>query len=320
MSTFRVGPMKFGEVLDATFRIYRKQFLPFFLLGLLFVLPSQFVMDWFYTQIQIKAEYMAMTNSFTGVTSLIGGILSGLLLMMILYPLFWAAVTEGTRRQLLENERTTFKELIQSIPKIAGKSILTNILYCLFFGLVIFFIAVLIAATMVLISIIFGAGDIGSDQTIGFVMGALFLFFVLPILFFTISFFIIRFCLYIPVIVNERNGYIKALQRSWVLTRWSFWRTFGLVLLVSIVAGIIEVVPMGVSQVLAFSMTGDEAIYLPTYLLLLITLLSGILISLTASLLPTLYTVIYFDRRARREGMDLEWALLSPKEGSEERE
>src|SRR5439155_17887131 len=101
----------------------------------------------------------------------------------------------------------------------------------------------------------------------------------------------IRWTVWSQAVVLERRGPFEALGRSWSLVRGSMWRILGLVFVTGIavlVAGIVLGIIGGIlGAALPISWQGVPAAVL------------GIL---TASWVPIVTTLIFFDLRARREG------------------
>lgn len=115
------------------------------------------------------------------------------------------------------------------------------------------------------------------------------------------------------VIVLEGAGIGLAVRRSWSLTNGSFWRTFGLIVLVGLILGFAANV---VVQPISFLGTILATILDPalgdTYLAITVgttiaTLVLSILIgAITSVVQAALIAVIYIDLRMRTEGLDLE--------------
>jgi hypothetical protein len=119
------------------------------------------------------------------------------------------------------------------------------------------------------------------------------------------------------IIVLERRGVISSIRRSWQLTNNSFWKTFGVLALISVIlstATQIITTPVSFIGGLATGFlfpTGAAqdsgsfvAVLLATYgLTLVISLVLG---SIAAVVQSSAVAVIYIDLRMRREGLDLD--------------
>jgi hypothetical protein len=101
----------------------------------------------------------------------------------------------------------------------------------------------------------------------------------------------IRLSLAVPALVLERQRPMAALRRSWDLVRGSTWRTFGILLLATLVVGVISglvsiiFVPGVMEGILSGSLTS----------LLLVAIGSGVVQILLAPIIPILMTVLYLD-------------------------
>ncbi|GAB3208764.1 hypothetical protein GCM10027294_20550 [Marinactinospora endophytica] len=117
----------------------------------------------------------------------------------------------------------------------------------------------------------------------------------------------IRTALAMPVVVLERIGPGRALGRSWRLTRGSWWRVFGILLLVQFIAGIVAnllATPFTLVS-LALTFLAPDAAWMPvadsaSYYLGMV--LSG---AVTSPFTAGAVTLLYVDLRMRREGLDL---------------
>lgn len=115
------------------------------------------------------------------------------------------------------------------------------------------------------------------------------------------------------VIVLERAGIGRAMRRSWTLTNGNFWRTFGLIVLVSAILGFAaNVVVQPISFLGTILATVLDPALGDTYLAITVgttiaTLVLSILIgAITSVVQAALIAVIYIDLRMRTEGLDLE--------------
>jgi hypothetical protein len=123
------------------------------------------------------------------------------------------------------------------------------------------------------------------------VIGGLLLF-VIPGIFFAI-----RFLFGVPAVVLEKEHGAEALRRSWTLTAGSFWRVFGIVLLVAILVAIASSI-VTVPIVLATRNMASGWI---------IRAVAGSIVSVVTMPFSQLVTVLlYFDLRVRKEGLTLD--------------
>ena len=119
------------------------------------------------------------------------------------------------------------------------------------------------------------------------------------------------FALAPPAIVLERQGVVASLRRSRSLVRGAWWRTFGILLLVTLIAQVLAGilgVPFTVLTLLVAWVTGD-GLNVYAILPLLVTALGTIVASAVTWPFTAVSTaLIYVDRRMRREALDLELA------------
>jgi membrane-anchored glycerophosphoryl diester phosphodiesterase (GDPDase) len=115
---------------------------------------------------------------------------------------------------------------------------------------------------------------------------------------------LVRWAVAVPVLLSERTGPIGALSRSWHLTRGSWWRTLGIL----VVALLIQYVGSSVLSVFGVPI----AILVP----FIPQIVRGIILLTTSTLGAAVVTpiwqlcfvLIYFDLRVRKEHLDL-WQL-----------
>jgi membrane-anchored glycerophosphoryl diester phosphodiesterase (GDPDase) len=109
-----------------------------------------------------------------------------------------------------------------------------------------------------------------------------------------------------PALVLERIGPWQAAKRSWTLTRRSFWRCFGVLLLAQIVAGVISfgiLVPFVIVNAKSFTALATGTSSSGQSLLLVAgRLLSSVV---TAPFRGAVVAVLYVDRRIRAEALDI---------------
>lgn len=123
----------------------------------------------------------------------------------------------------------------------------------------------------------------------------------------------VSFALAPPAIVLERRGVRASLRRSRELVKGAWWRTFGILLLVNVIAqflaGILSVPFTVLTLVVTFLTGGEDSINPYEILPLLVTALGAIVASAVTWPFTAVSTaLLYVDRRIRREALDLELA------------
>ncbi|MBO0830432.1 MAG: glycerophosphoryl diester phosphodiesterase membrane domain-containing protein [Actinobacteria bacterium] len=119
-----------------------------------------------------------------------------------------------------------------------------------------------------------------------------------------------RLSVALPAVVLERVSPAQAIRRSWALSRGSFWRLFGILLLTAIVVGIAgSVLNLGFGYL--ESLVGGSgglfgASVSPSVAALIISIVASVVIATIFRPFSAGVTVLlYADLRMRREGLDL---------------
>jgi hypothetical protein len=114
-------------------------------------------------------------------------------------------------------------------------------------------------------------------------------------------------------VVLEKQPVVRSLRRSQALVRGSWWRTFGILLLINVIAQVIAQIvalPFAIlSGVVAYVISGGDS--LNVYMLLPLTISSlGTIVgaAITWPFTAAATVLLYVDRRMRREGLDIELA------------
>jgi hypothetical protein len=124
----------------------------------------------------------------------------------------------------------------------------------------------------------------------------------------------VRLSLVPSVLMIERRALGAALRRSWSLTVGYFWRTFGIVLLVTVIVQVVSSIlsiPLSIVLGIAGALiapTGDYSTLAITTVVIggitvVVTLVVGAITAVVQAATPAL---IYLDLRMRKEGLDLE--------------
>jgi Membrane domain of glycerophosphoryl diester phosphodiesterase len=113
---------------------------------------------------------------------------------------------------------------------------------------------------------------------------------------------VIRWAVSLPALFAEGVGPVKALGRSWFLIKGSWWRTFGILLLVSIMVSLIQsalgALFVGIAALIPG--LGDD---LRSGL---VATVSTLVSALVGAITPIAITLLYLDLRVRKEGLDLD--------------
>ena len=302
-------PLGFGTLLWAPFRTLRRNPAPTFGSGLVVQLVSAIA------TLAVTVPFMVATFSRleTATTEDIDAILSGTvggLVLLMLVPIAISVVASAFLQGIMVVDVATgtvgdrlgfgalWKRAAKRIWPLIGWTLLVAAALIVAFALL-FGVVLLAAAT--------------SASPVGVVIGvviALFLGLGLLVLGAWVG---VKLALVPSVIVLEHAGIREAVARSWRLTDGYYWRTLGVLLLVSVILNFAaQVVVQPVSLVGTFlaiiiDPTGTGAALAITDITYVVTLVLSLLIgAITAVVQAALVAVIYIDLRMRKEGLDLE--------------
>ncbi|MFI7276867.1 hypothetical protein [Streptomyces sp. NPDC049879] len=125
----------------------------------------------------------------------------------------------------------------------------------------------------------------------------------------------VQFSLAAPALMLERQGVMPALRRSWKLVTGSWWRIFGIQLLMmvilAVVAGIIEYPVSLVAALISGQDTGaalDGTADLTWSYLLVSGIGAVVSATITLPISAGVTALLYIDQRIRREALDIELA------------
>jgi len=107
--------------------------------------------------------------------------------------------------------------------------------------------------------------------------------------------------LFIPF-VSERLGPIASMKRSWAITRNAWWHTAAVLVITGLVMSILQAAVGGVLALGGLVAGGLAGAGLSTFLSLLATSIVSLLFTPFS---VAIYTVLYYELRARSEGFDL---------------
>ncbi len=135
--------------------------------------------------------------------------------------------------------------------------------------------------------------------TILFALGLLvgFLLLIIPGIYLSIA-----WALAIPVLLSEDAKGSKALGRSYRLVRGHWWKTFGTLIVMYIMVSLVQ---QGLLVVVSELVVGSDA---GTLGAILVTVVNTALYLITLPFTTAVLTLIYFDLRVRKEGVDIAMA------------
>jgi len=313
------APMNLGQLLDRAFRLYRVRFRKLVLTAALFFVPLSIVsallmgtaFNSYFGLLFGAMEQPAALDERTvlqasGVTlalSLVVGFFGLILGAFAFLSLLAQADANALGREL--SIGASVRTALSRFWPFVGMSLLTGLIaagiaivaYLIFFILIFIFAGVLTA--------------LGSAIERGGVVVAVGAVILIIVLFFGLMFLLLLPLAYLTtrwlvapvVIMTELKGPVDALKRSWRLTEGSFWRLFGLLVLLFILNGIVLALPLSLIQFVAFAVTPSQMFGLLNGAL---SGLSNLLSILWYPLLALTLTLVYYDLRVRKENYDLE--------------
>jgi len=272
--------MPLSELLDELFRLYRRHFSLIVGVALLVALPG---LVWSLVTGVYRLNSGSYTNLFTATgtstvafnsqqfSNLLGTLSLGALGALILLPFSLGAVYRAVTDVALGRPATIGVVLRETLAR-----------YWPLLGLVgLFFLFAVVWAIA---------------ELIGFVL------LILPGLavFCAAVYFLVRWSLTVAAMMAEDIGPIRGLGRSWNLVKGQWWRTFGILVIVTILQTIITYALFILFGLIAaiFS-TGD-------FQAALAQVGSTLLSALVSPITTIAVVLLYFDLRVRKEGLDLD--------------
>jgi hypothetical protein len=318
MQNASARPMGIGRLLDRSFQLYRKHFVvltfimlilygPYYLLQhLLTFQETATTSGSFIEQIRSGGSLQDMfgpNSSFLQNDPTLHGegyIGKILILVLVLTPILILGLMPASIASVVHLVKASFygeetpglgqllKKAFSRFWPMAGSTFL--------FGLIMFGFYLGMAILAIIFAVIFAVGGSFSSTVGGFGGGALafaIVFFVIIGLgaLFTFAYFMIRWSYYLPYVALGEESI--GIGRSWGLTRKSFWRLFGMYIVLTLILYLfLAVVQLVIAATLGLGLGAQ----------LLQSLISILVMSLW--FLP--YAVSFFDLRVRNEGLGLQ--------------
>ncbi len=165
--------------------------------------------------------------------------------------------------------------------------------------------AIIVVIGIVLIVII-AASVTGPDPGAGaIVITLLAALALIVIVFIAAAFLVVRLSLAPAALMLENTGVVEGIGRSWALTRGSFWRVLGILVLAGLITGLVTgTLSFGLGMVLGVISVGLPAAQplVSAVTVLLTSVLSALVLPFTAAVTA----LTYIDLRMRTEGLDVE--------------
>lgn len=291
----RFRAQSFGELLDSSFTVYRRRFLPILAVMALFQLP--------YLAVEILLERSPLATilslsstpppltaqaDLTELTTLISALVIVLAISLgyyiVLLPLAQGGVIRLVGDDYLDRPGGVGPAL---------RLVLSRAAPLVGYALLELAIGLGPLAVSVAVALLIG-GPAGAGLLVLLAIGCL----VLDI------FVFIRLSLGVQALILERLSPIAALRRSWRLTTGSFWRIFLFYLVINIVSGVVGGILGGLSSLIVGTAPALTQASIQV-------VASGLISIFTSPFLLILLTLVYYDIRIRREAFDIEMLAQS---------
>ena len=278
-------PMRVTETVDTAVALFRANWRPFMAIVAIVTIPLTFVQ-----QLVTRGSFQAFPTSFDPSTTTAtpapsaGVVVSTVILSMIGFlivrPFLTAAMTRAISAAYLAQSvdvGAAYRFALRRFGSVLWVQIL-EILALIGVGIAFVLVAtVLTAAHVVPVVVLLAIG-----------------------VFILVAVLLVRWIIATPAVVVEDARGAKALRRSWDLTRSSFWRLFGTLLLTYLLAGIVGFI-VGTVPTIASA-------FVPAGWLLRV--IGGVLSAIvTTPFISAVTVLLYFDARIRREGLDIAMML-----------
>ena len=262
----RLRPLGVGEIIDVSFRLYRKHFVTFVALAAVGVLPGQALS--LLISLSVLPERRVFTNfqgeevvvfrNQTGAWATIAAALVTFGIGFIVQAISAAATTKAVADGYVGDQTPTFGDSLGAVTARLGAVIVASLLY-----------------------------------TLGLIGG--FILCILPGVFLATAWVATT-----PALMIERLSPTGSLRRSLELVRGRWWPAFGLQILLGIITGILTaIITLPITAIVlsdGVQTAGDAIVQ---------TFVQTIAVLLFAPLSAIAAVVLYFDLRVRKEGFDL---------------
>lgn len=281
-TTTAFRPMSLGEILDKAFRLYRQYFLKLigiYAIPFIPIMVIQILVTTFLTSNLVSSGGINSRSTVMGfaVMAVVVAMIAGIAYLILVSGFATAALTRAVSNGLTGKP----VDILESYRSIAASGM--NLVGALILGIILLFV-VLIWALIPIVGWFTGPG--------------IFMFLML-----------IVYPLLAPVIALENQGAVSAIRRSWDLGRTRFWWLIGFTVVLALLGQLIVTGPIYLMSALlqgALSAVSEVSVEMQMSISNLISGLTNIMLNLLYMPLQlTMFVVVYFDLRARNEGLDL---------------
>ena len=311
-------PLSFGTIMGSSFRVMRRNPAPTFGLSVLLngtaALIFGVMFAVFFVSVFTRFESAAIDDQ----ADIAAGSF-GLFFLLLIFPVALSIVASGILQGILSLEvsRATLGEKlrIRGLWRLAKGRIGTLVLWALLTSGVL--VAFVLIAGVIIVGItaaIIAFSPSESSAAFAGLIGVLFVF-VIGLAVVVLSVWLgTKTALTPSAIVLERLGLFAAIARSWRLTRNSFWRTFGVQVLIAVIVNVatsvitypIQFIGSIVITLINPTGEGDASVTALVILSLVSGVLGAVVGAIGVVMLSSSLALIYIDLRMRKEGLDLE--------------
>lgn len=287
----KLRPMRVGDILDGTFSLYRKHFSLFIGIASIYFMANliEYALKGLFAKSQLITIIAAIAS-------------------MPLILLSMGGIVVATTRIYLGGEITSIASLKHTLPK------LWTLIYCRLLWL--------LAMVVPLIFIFLSIGSVRGFGTLA--LPILIAVICIPIMIY-IS---VRWVFYIETVIIEDYSGLSALRRSGELVQENWWKTFGIVCLILLSSYAVRYIlenSLGLVFIIANLAGGTDLITLIQWSILdneldsnsylfyvIMTCAQMLLKALVEPIWVIGVLLLYFDRRIRKEGYDIEITANRP--------
>lgn len=318
------GPLSVGELLDRTFRILRARFGVLILSAGIVLIPlgiisalltGNFMTGYFdFLEMAVANPDMPPDVVLSQLLGSMGGYVGSILLLSILSVIgntFVSLIAIYHAHAVLHNQPSDLRSGLRAARPHIWRLIGLYIVRGLAIALLTLAILTVIFLFFGLLVVLFGlglnaTGGDGPASVIGMIVliGAIFVAYILVLIvvFAPGMYLSARWIASIPALMLEQLGPVAALRRSWHLTQGHFWRSVGVMLLLTLIGSLALSMPVAVVQQIAAFLMPDQL-----QLIFIFSTVSGYLLSvLWQPLFMIGLVLLYYDLRVRGEGYDVQ--------------
>lgn len=287
-------PLGFGEVLDLAFQVYRRDFLDYTLIAAAGQAPAHALLAMGFLAVDWTAAPLGaaqLSSAFLGTTAA----------ALVFSTTAWAAVASAIAGRTLaldhdgRNDRApafgaSYRNALRLLPVLLAAGAL---------------------AALLLVAVAFGPAFVAGVA--GVLIGSVVLAGVLFVLFGAAGFAWWASSVFgvLPAVVVEGCRPLRAVRRSFALAGGGRARIFGTLVVVAIVVALPDMALQSFAYGVSSVFSADPAGVVSNAKYWAVSMGSFVLSSVTTPLMVSCLLVVYYDRRVRREGYDLEAAAAS---------